>query len=130
MDIKVLIANLKKESLPIGEYAVFGSAILAVKGLREAPNIDVIVTDKLWEELKDNQEPDEEGFIRRNSIKFSNWWFAPTRKNIPTMIKEAETIEGIPFVKIEEVLDYKKFLNRYKDKKDVELIREFLSTSI
>ena len=48
--IKDEIESLKKQNLPEGEYAVFGSAVMAVRGFREAPNIDIIVTDKLWNE--------------------------------------------------------------------------------
>lgn len=130
MKIEHLIAELKKQDFPKGEYAVFGSAVMAIRGIREAPNIDVIVTDKLWAELLDKRhKPDEEGFIRIAQIKISNWWFAPTRKSIPTMIKEAEEIKGIPFVKLEEVRDYKTFVNRDKDKNDVKLIDQFLSTT-
>ncbi len=73
--------------------------------------------------------PDEEGFIHIGQIKISNWWFAPTRKDIPTMIKEAEIIDGIPFVRLEEVRDYKAFLNRDKDKNDVRLIDQFLKSN-
>lgn len=128
MEIKKLIDQVKAENLPIGEYAVFGSATLAIRGLREAPNIDLIVTDRLWTKLLETGfSPDNEGFIRINLIKISNWWFAETRKNIPTMIKEAELIDGIPFVRFDEVRWYKSKLNREKDKEDVRLIDQFLN---
>lgn len=127
MEIEKLIESLKKQNLPKGEYAVFGSAVMAIKGLRVAPNIDVIVTNKLWELLLSKRhKPDEEGFIRIGQIKISNWWFAPTRKDIPVMIKEAEIISGIPFVQLAEVRDYKKFVNRDKDINDVKLIDKYL----
>ncbi len=130
MNIDYLIDTLKKQNFPKGQYAVFGSAVMAVRGIREAPNIDVIVTDKLWIDLLDKRhKPDEEGFIRIAQIKISNWWFAPTRKTIPTMIKEAEILKGVPFVKLEEVRDYKTFVNREKDKNDVKFIDQFLSNT-
>jgi len=127
MDIDRLLKKVKELRLPSGEYAVFGSAVLAVRGLREAPNIDLIVSDRLWQKLLDERQPDEEGFIRYGVVKISNWWFAPTRKDIPTMIAEAEEIEGLPFARIEEVLAYKKDLSREKDKNDVEIIEKYLS---
>lgn len=127
MMIKKLIEQLKGLLLPFGEYAVFGSAVMAVRGIREAPNIDIIVTNKLWQKLMSSGYiPDSEGFIRTKQIKISNWWFAPTRKDIPTMIKEAELIEEVPFVKLEEVRSYKKALNRDKDKLDVAYIDKYL----
>ncbi len=126
MKIDVLIDEVKRLNLPLGKYAVFGSAVMAIRGIREAPNIDVIVTNDLWHKLLDLFSPDAEGFIKIGHVKISNWWFVPTRKDISTMIKEAEIIRGIPFVRLEEVLAYKSKLNRWKDKRDVVLIREFL----
>jgi predicted nucleotidyltransferase len=128
MDIKNLIQNLKSHNLPKSDYAVFGSAVMAVRGMREAPNIDVIVTNKLWSELLEKNRPDEEGFIRlTGQIKISNWWFAPTRKTISQLITEAEEIDGLPFVQLDEVLDYKQGLNRPKDIEDVRLIKEYMA---
>ncbi|GEM_PF-217828 len=130
MKIDYLVEKLKKQNLKKGEYAVFGSAVLAVRGIREAPNIDVIVTDRLWKELLEkNHIPNEEGFIRLGPVKISNWWFAPTRKDIPLMIREAEIIKGVPFVRLEEVRYYKSLLNREKDRNDVRLIDDFLSST-
>ncbi len=127
MSIQTLIASVKEQSFPISEYAVFGSALLGLYGLREVPNIDLIVTNKLWGKLIQEYTPNEEGFIRFSGVKISNWWFAVTRKDIPTMIKEAEIREGIPFVRIEEVRYYKEKLNREKDKRDIELIDQYLA---
>jgi predicted nucleotidyltransferase len=45
------------------------------------------------------------------------------------MIKEAEIIKGIPFVKLEEVKYYKTLVNRDKDKNDVKLIEQFLNST-
>lgn len=125
MDIKELLDKLHSLKLPDGEYAVFGSAVMAVRGMREAPNIDVIVTNKLWKDLLTIHTPDEEGFVRIGQVKISNWWFAPTKKPLSQLISEAEIIEDTPFVRLQEVLDYKVGLNRDKDKQDVKLIREF-----
>lgn len=127
MDIKLLINKVKSLGFSQGEYAIFGSATLAIRGLREAPNIDIIVTDKLWSDLLTKNTPDDEGFIRFGVVKISNWWFAPTTKPITQLIDESEKIESLPFVKLKEVLSYKKHLNREKDQRDVLLIKNYLS---
>ncbi len=127
--IETLINLVKKQKLPKGQYAVFGSAVLGIRGMRKVPNIDIIVSDTLWNTLSETHKPDEEGFIRLGPIKISNWWFAPTRKDIATMIREAEVIKGIPFVQLREVRAYKALLNREKDIRDVALIDQFLQTT-
>lgn len=129
MKIKELLDAVKKLNLPRDKYAIFGSATLAVRGLRESPNIDLIVTDELWKDLKEVNKPDDEGFIRFGQVKISNWWFAPTKKTIPVMISEAEDIKGFPFVKLEAVRGYKRLLKTDKDKNDVLLIDKFLNST-
>lgn len=129
MEIDQLIEKAKRINLPRGMFAVFGSAILAVRGLREAPNIDLIVKDSLWTKLLEKYQPDGEGFIRIGQVKISNWWFAPVKKGISEMIDEAEIINELPFVKIEEVLFYKKTLKSEKDENDVKLIEKFITES-
>ncbi|MFA6416149.1 MAG: nucleotidyltransferase domain-containing protein [Candidatus Paceibacterota bacterium] len=128
MEINDLIKDIRQQNFPQNEFAIFGSAVMAIRGIREAPNIDVIVTDRLWIELLKTNPLDSEGFIRIGSIKISNWWFAPTNKDINQMINEAEKIKGLPFVKLEEVLYYKKLVRRDKDLIDINLINNFLAS--
>jgi hypothetical protein len=45
---------------------------------------------------------------------------------VEKMIKEADIIDGLPFVKLEYLIEWKKFFRREKDLKDIELIEEFL----
>ncbi|MFA6602804.1 MAG: hypothetical protein WCT01_03285 [Candidatus Shapirobacteria bacterium] len=126
MEINKLIEQVKKQKWPQGHFAIFGSALLGVLKLREVPNIDVIVDGLLWEKILETQSPDNEGFVRIGQIKVSDWWFAPTRKSLLTLISEAEIVEGLPFIKIEEVLNYKKGLIDDKNKKGVRLIEKWL----
>jgi len=125
-----LIEQVKEMNLTRGEFAIFGSAVMAIRGMREVPNIDLIVTDKLWSDLLERgYVPDHEGFIRKNMVKISNWWFAVTRSSIPKMIENAETIKDLPFVKLDDVRYYKSKLNREKDFADVKLIDRYLETN-
>lgn len=125
-----LIDQVKEMNLTKGEFAIFGSAVMAIRGMREVPNIDLIVTDKLWSELLEKGYiPDYEGFIRKSMVKISNWWFAATRRPIQAMIEDAEMIQGLPFVRLDEVRFYKSKLNREKDIADVKLIDRYLETN-
>ena len=68
MNIKQLTQSVKDQGFPEREYAIFGSAAMAVRGIREAPNIDVIVTDLLWEELLKKNTPDRLEIKKFNPI--------------------------------------------------------------
>ena len=52
MGNKELFQKVKDFRLPIGEYALFGSAPLGIRRLKECLDIDVIVTEDLWNECK------------------------------------------------------------------------------
>lgn len=42
------------------------------------------------------------------------------------LIKNADILNGIRFVKLEKVLEWKKAFNRPKDQEDIKLIEKFL----
>lgn len=42
------------------------------------------------------------------------------------MIRNAEIIEGVPFIRLSELIKFKMALGRDKDKKDIELIEQYL----
>lgn len=120
--------EIERLDLPQGEYAVFGSGPLAARGLREAHDADIIVKSGLWQRLtqayNDNLDAGRPPIILGN-IEIWPHWFEMTDK-IDEMIESAEIIQGLPFVRLDYVLDWKQAMGRDKDKRDVELINEFL----
>jgi len=74
-----LFQKVNDLNLPGGEYALFGSTPLGVRGIRES--------------------------------------------------RDAEVIDGLSFVLLEEVLKWKKLNGREKDLRDVELIMEYLKNN-
>ena len=47
-----VIAEVKKLGLPLGQYVVIGSGIMAQLGLREANDVDIAVTPDLYAKLR------------------------------------------------------------------------------
>ena len=114
----VLFEKVKKLKLPSGEYALFGSAPLGVRGLRECRDVDIIVSEDLWDEYKNK-------FNNDGDIELWKDW-APGQWNIAKLIKEAEIIDDLPFVKLEQVIEWKKLNGREKDLRDVEVAEKYL----
>lgn len=135
MGNKELFQKVKKLNLPISEYALFGSAPMGIRKLRVCRDIDIIVTKKLWNEYSgkpewklaktQNQDEYSDGLRNNNIELWKDWWLG---WDIKRLIREAEIIDGLPFVKLKYVLKWKKFTARKKDLKDVKIIEKFLKT--
>lgn len=143
---KTIAERVKELNLPFGEYVVVGGAMEAF-GIRKANDIDVVVSEDLFNELvqkgekgddyrvcncEDCEEIRQTGskkrIIKREGVEIISEysWKNAYRADTDTLIKNAHVIEGVPFVQLEELLKWKKAANREKDKKDVVLIEQFL----
>ena len=126
-----LFQKVKDLKLPIGEYALFGSAPLGIRGLRNCRDIDIIVTERLWRECckEKNWEmkkmPHGSEYLWSGEIEIWKDWY-PGKWDMQKLIDEAEIIDGLPFVKLEYVIETKKRSGRDKDLEDIEMIKNFL----
>ena len=120
-------SSLLSFDLPIGSYIIAGSGPLAIRDLREASDIDLIVNNTLWQSLLKQypQARKKENLIALGTVEIWKDWMILTEK-IDEMIVNCDMIDGFPFMKLSEVIETKKHMGRPKDVKDVELIHAFL----
>lgn len=129
-----IVAKVKELNWPAGSYCVFGSAPLALAGLREANDIDFLITPELLEELKQQpgwhqvyngpkDEPYENGVYEVHA----NWDFSTYAPTLEHLLKTANVVEGVPFAALDEVRKWKLAWGRPKDMQDVALIDGYLS---
>lgn len=131
------ISRIKALNLPIGKYVVFGSSVMEVHGIRKAKDVDLIVDKDIYEELKKRGWKRYWFFKRVLTCKalknggneaFSHIKWKTYRVENDELFKNAEIIDGVPFMQLEEYLRYKRCLPRAKDKKDVELIEAYFAS--
>jgi hypothetical protein len=128
---KDFFQEVRELGLPPGSYALFGSAQLCVRDLRQCHDMDVIVTEAVWQAcLREpgwtaSVAPSGSPSLKKNDIELVNSW-RPGTWDIEKLIADAEMIEGLPFVKMEDVLRWKKMNGREKDAQDVEMIERYL----
>lgn len=126
------LKKLKDLNLPKGKFAIFGSGPIGIRGLREIGDLDVIVTEDIFNDFikrpdfKLDKKKSGNEYLEKDSIEFYKNWH-PGDWDINKLIQEAEIIDDLPFVRLEEVLKWKKLKGRDKDIKDIELIEEFLN---
>lgn len=113
-----LLQELKKLDLPDNKYAIYGSGPLAIRGIRETKDIDVIVKDELYEELREQFGEEENGRIMINNgeIDIFPTWNALMDEAEET-IDRAETIQGFKFVALEDIIKWKRKWGEIKIKR-------------
>jgi hypothetical protein len=122
-----LLSQLNKLDLPPDSFALFGSAPMAVRGIRESKDLDVIIRMATWRKLAQKHPPQSQKphCIKIGDLElFNNWepWF----KNSDELIDTADVIDGIRYVKLDYVIRWKKAMGREKDLKDIQLIEQYL----
>jgi hypothetical protein len=119
------LEQLKRLNLPKDKFAIFGSGPLAVRGIRKSDDIDIIVKKELWHKLSEKYNKTNEEIIKIGNIEIYKEW-KPWVKDNDDLIDSADVFDEIRFVKLEDVLGWKKKYNRPKDLKDIELIENFM----
>jgi len=129
--IKNLLGKFKKLNLPDGQYVIYGSAPLGIRGIREIHDLDVAVTNNLYQRLLKKYPKQEKKDKTKRFIKLGKIEIIPPRcsliRNIKRTISSADVIEGLRFVKLRDLIKWKRLMGRDKDFKDIKLIEEFLN---
>ncbi len=128
---------IRKLNLPVGAYAITASGVLGIRNLRAIGDIDIIVTQPLWEALTAEYGITDSHGVQKivfpdgivEAFREGSFHCSPAGENAPNMadrIAKAEIIDGLPFDALENVLYYKRKMGRDKDLKDMLLIKQWL----
>ena len=121
---------LRGLELPAGDYTIFGSGPLIVRGIIEAANdLDVLARGAAWEKAREQGElvylPEHDVEVVscfEGVITIGTEW-AIGDFGIDELIDTSETIDGLPFVRLEHVITYKQIAGRPKDLRHLELMK-------
>lgn len=113
---------IRQLDLPSGDFAIFGSGPLYVRGIIDAvSDIDVICRGAAWQkiqtigELRYLDRYDVEVVeLHDGQLSFGTHWGIGDF-DIDELIDTAEQIDGLPFVRLEYVAEYKRLASREKD---------------
>ncbi len=125
-----IIAKIKYQNFPAGSYVVFGSGPLAAAGIRLTRDIDIVVTDALYEELKqkgwqESTKPNGDYFLGYDMFEaFTSWKFGEYDPKFTELLANANSIDGVPFVGLQDVKKWKIESGRDRDIQDIQLIDE------
>ena len=127
-----LLGLLRGLGLPAGDYAVFGSGPLLVRGVIDrAGDLDVVCRGAAWS-LVQRLGPivAQHGVpvvsLCGGAVTFGTRW-AIGNFDIGHLIDTAEVIDGLPFAALEHVVAYKRLADRPKDREHLRLLKEWQS---
>jgi len=122
-----LFGLLRSLCLPKGDYAVFGSGPLLVRGIiGRAGDLDVLCRGAAWEAaqrlgpvIEQHGVPVVSAFA--GLVTLGSRWGIGTF-DIDQLIGTAEMVDGLPFVRLEHVVAYKRLADRPKDREHLRLL--------
>jgi len=126
---KQLFLELKDLNFARDDFAIFGSGPMAVRGIKESRDLDIVVKNQLWKKLIKNHKVyfSQMGgeCLHLGEIEIFHDW-KPWFDNSEELINSSDIIDGIRFVNLKYVLQWKIIFGREKDLKDIRLIEEYL----
>lgn len=135
MNIVAAIRLLRSIELPPTDYAVFGSGPLLVRGIiTDAADVDVISRGAAWTQAQDTGAVT---YLEEHNVTVCSFFgglvtvgtsWAYGQVDIVELIDTAEMIDGLPFVRLEHVIAYKRIASRPKDLAHLQLTEEWLAS--
>lgn len=128
-----IFEKAKELNLPFGKYVIVGSGLLDALGIRPASDIDIAVTKDLHEKLRKDGTWQEEEFYDQVFLQKGIFTIIPRlnwekyETTAEDAINSALVIKGVPFMSPEELLKFKKALNREKDQDDIKLLEKMVN---
>ena len=135
-----IFEELKKLNFPADDFIVIGSGIMAAKNIREAYDLDIVVSEALFEKCK------TEGWELKPWTKVGTQGKSWLKNGITDLMlevmsgdelldlkalkKEGEKINGIWFISLKQLIRFKTAYGRPKDFDDIVMIEEYLNSNI
>jgi hypothetical protein len=125
---------IDKYKLPKNKTLIFGSAVLALHGIRENKDLDVMVTEDIFKKLAYNglfiegvASTSKEKYYHTKNEKLEVYSsLGRIRTSVDKLIDKADKIDGYLFLSLEDIKKWKKAMGREKDLEDLKLLGEMM----
>ena len=123
-----LLGQVKQLDLTNDQFLVVGSGILNVLGIRPSRDLDIIVTKVCFDEIASRtgrlgQHQDGTRTLYVGDIEIMDDWFG---EDFASLEPRTVDIDGVKYLSLDDVVEYKKKLGRDKDLVDLEMVRLYL----
>jgi hypothetical protein len=137
MTYREIIKKVKAQNWPKDSYVVYGSCPLALANIREAGDIDLLVSHDLYVQLKDQgwkqivKGPKDQPLTFDVFEAHENWDFSDYSPSLEHLLASADIVQGVPFASLSEVRKWKAASpGNLKFQADVKLIDQYLAQQV
>lgn len=133
MDRHRILSEIRRLNLPADAYVVVGGAAMAIRGLRQTEDVDLVVTPSLFAELEKSgwrrkQRPSgKPGLLHGPFEAYLDVNTRAFQRSTSWLLEHAEFVEGIPLVDLGTLAGFKASYGRSKDLADLELLKTHLA---
>lgn len=108
-----IINKIKKLNILLGKYVVIAGASLAIRGIRETSDIDILVSPEIYEKFRKKgwkeKKKHEKIILLKDDIEMVTSRNAPRHHfDSDKMIRNAEIIDAIPCSRLDDETKIKK----------------------
>lgn len=126
------LPELQTFNFPNDHFIITASGALALHGIRQNRDLDIVVSSELYELISTN-ERFKVGTAISGELYYSyNEWLQifpsnwPLEDDFEDTLSKSIKYEGVRFISLEDLLDWKMRYGRAKDVADANLIRMYL----
>ena len=130
------INDLRRLNLPLHKVLIVGSGTLALLGIKGNDDLDLWVSEDLFRRLKNHRQLRpvmKHGRLfyetKDGSIEMSNT-FPCTKGRIEEYLKRAIVIYGVHFKSVDDLIAWKKCMNRPKDRQHIRMIEKYKKNNV
>jgi ribosomal protein S18 acetylase RimI-like enzyme len=124
--------KLKNLGYDLDNILIVGSGTMSLFGLKSNNDIDLWVTKKVYAKmLKDSRfSPNGKMLETKDKLIEADYNFPCVKDKVEDQLKRAVVVNGFYFQSLQDVLDWKKCMNRPKDREHVKMIEKYMKTNI
>jgi len=124
-----VVDKVRALALPNDQYVVIGSGLLDAWNLREASDVDMVVTDALFDELSQDARfvagtKHGDRFLEWGDYEVCDNW--GSEGSFDQLYADSLLVDGVRFVSPDYLIAWKERRNEEKDRRDVALLKERL----
>jgi len=126
-----IVSRIRKLNLPTDQFIVIGSGLLDAYGLRQADDIDLVVSDSLYQTLRETglyneQRRHDEDYLFAHKQEIWRTWGGEW--TFSRLQHDSVTVDGIKFVNPTVLIAKKRERGSVKDINDIAMLEKYLLT--